>query len=174
MQAMSSLPFPGPAEAYVGRAVGQIGIVVRDLEAACRRYSALWRNGPWRCFTYSPAILSHQTYRGEPSRFSVRIGLNTTTPQIELLQPLEGPSVYDDWLERRGQGLHHLAVFVESADEAIESMARIGYQVLQQGRGFGMDGDGAFVYFDTERDFDYLLEVVEVPERRREPEFIIQ
>lgn len=32
-------------------------------------------------------------------------------------------------------------------------MAKIGYPVLQEGRGFGLDG--AFVYFDTEADFNY-------------------
>src|SRR4051794_5767254 len=53
--------------AFVNRPVGQIGIVVRDLEAACRQYSALWANGPWRCYTYSPAILARQTYRGAKS-----------------------------------------------------------------------------------------------------------
>jgi methylmalonyl-CoA/ethylmalonyl-CoA epimerase len=164
---------PGPAEPYVGRNVGQIGIIVRDIESACKRYSAFWGNGPWRCFTYSPAILNYQEYHGEPSQFAVRIALNATEPQIELLEPLEGPSIYHDWLESRGEGLHHLAAFVDSADAAIESMAKIGYPVLQQGRGFGADGDGAFVYFDTERDFNYLLEVVERPKNRREPELVI-
>jgi hypothetical protein len=159
--------------AFVNRPVGQIGIVVRDLEAACRQYSALWANGPWRCYTYSPAILDRQAYRGVKSEFAVRIALNSTTPQIELLQPIKGPSIYEDWLERRGEGLHHLAVWVDSADEAIRSMAALGYGVAQEGRGFGQDGDGAFVYFDTEGDFNYFFEVVEPPARRREPELII-
>ena len=170
---MSGLEFPGPAEALVGRPAGQIGILVEDLESSCRRYSALWGCGPWRIYTYGPEILSSQSYRGEPSRFVVRIGLNSTTPQIELLQPVEGPSVYDDWLERRGEGLHHLAAFVEDADGAIASLATAGYGVLQEGRGFGVEGDGAFVYFDTEHDFGYLLEVVQVPQTRREPELVI-
>lgn len=165
--------YPGPAEALVGLPVGQIGIVVRDLEAACRRYSALWRCGPWRVYTYSPAILTRQTYRGEPSSFAVRIALNPTTPQVELLQPLAGPSVYDDWLERRSEGLHHLAVYVDDADEAVDSLAATGYAVLQEGRGFGLEGDGAFVYFDTEHDLGYLLEVVQPPKVRREPELVI-
>jgi methylmalonyl-CoA/ethylmalonyl-CoA epimerase len=170
---VAELAFPGPAEALVGRPVGQIGIVVRDLESSCRRYSALWRCGPWRVYTYSPATLSRQAYRGEPSRFAVRIALNSTTPQLELLHPLEGPSVYDEWLERRGEGLHHMAVYVEDADEAVASLAGAGYAVLQEGRGFGAEGDGAFVYFDTEHDLGYLLEVVQVPKTRREPELVI-
>jgi methylmalonyl-CoA/ethylmalonyl-CoA epimerase len=170
---MTQLDFPGPAEILVGRPVGQIGIVVRDLESACRRYSALWHCGPWRIFTYGPAILSSQSYRGAQSQFVVRIALNATTPQLELLQPLAGPSVYDDWLERRGEGLHHLASFVEDADEAIASLADAGYRVLQEGRGFGAEGDGVFAYFDTEHDLGYLLEVVERPNVRREPELLI-
>jgi len=170
---VTGLTFPGPAEALVGLSVGQVGIVVHDLESACRRYSALWQCGPWRVFTYSPAILSYQTYRGEPSRYSMRIALNPTTPQLELLQPLEGPSVYDDWLERRGEGLHHVAAYVGDADAAIASMAAVGYGVAQEGRGFGVDGDGAFVYFDTEHDLGYLLEVVQPPKTRREPERVI-
>lgn len=170
---MSGLEFPGPAEALGGRPVGQIGILVRDLESACRRYSALWQCGPWRVYTYGPEMLSSQSYRGDPSQFVVRIALNSATPQLELLQPLVGPSVYDDWLERRGEGLHHVAAFVEDADEAIASMAEAGYAVLQQGRGQGLDGDGAFVYFDTEADLGYLYEVVQVPQARREPELVI-
>jgi len=170
---MAERVFPGPAGALVGRPVGQIGIVVRDLESSCRRYSALWQCGPWRIYTYSPEILSHQSYRGEPSRFAMRIALNPTTPQIELLQPLEGPSVYYDWLERRGEGLHHLAAYVEDADEAIASIASCGYSVIQEGRGFGLGGDGAFVYFDTEHDLGYLLEVVQPPKTRHEPELVI-
>lgn len=165
--------FPGPAATLVGRPVGQVGIAVRDLETSCRRYSALWQCGPWRIYTYSPAILTRQSYRGELSRFAVRIALNPTTPQIELLQPLEGPSVYDDWLDRRGEGLHHLAAYVEDADEAIASLVAVGYSVIQEGRGFGVGGDGAFAYFDTEHDLGYLLEVVQPPKTRREPELVI-
>ena len=52
-------------------------------------------------------------------------------------------------------------------------MASCGYGVLQQGRGFGLHGDGIFVYFDTQSDLGYLLEAVQVPAERHEPELII-
>ena len=71
-------------------------------------------------------------------------------------------------------GSHHLAVYVEDADEAIVSFAVVGYGVIQEGRGFGPDGDGAFAYFDTEHDLGYLLEVVQRPGTRREPDLMIQ
>ena len=49
-------------------------------------------------------------------------------------------------------------------------MAMIGYPVPPGGSGFGLDEDGAF---GAEADFNCLLEVVEPPKRRREPERVI-
>lgn len=155
-----------------GRSVSQIGVLVSDLEEALAHYESLWGGGPWRCYHFGPATIPNLTYRGEPGRYSVTIALNQTTPQVELLQPTAGPSVYDDWLERRGEGLHHLGFWVDSIDEAIASMAAAGYELLQAGSGYGLDGDGGFAYFDTERDFSVILEAIEVPARRREPDFV--
>lgn len=159
---------------FFGRSVGQIGIIVRDLKTSAQRLSNLWGLGPWRCLTYGPNILAEQWYRGQESEFSVLIALNRSAPQVELLQPLSGPSIYEEWLGEHGEGLHHLAMFVESLDEAIESMGRAGYAPIQIGRGMGADGDGGFAYFDTEADFRVVLEAVEPPKRRRDPEFELE
>jgi hypothetical protein len=153
--------------------VGQIGIVVSDLVASATRFSRIWQNGPWRCYTYGPDLLSEQLYRGRPTPFSVRIALNTTEPQIELLQPIAGPSVYQDWYQAHGEGVHHIAIHVDSLELAIESMREAGLDLLQLGRGFGLDGDGGFAYFDTERQLGVVLEAIELPARRREPELIL-
>lgn len=59
------------------------------------------------------------------------------------------------------------------ADQGVASMAKIGYPVPQEGRASDLDCDGAFVDFDAEADFSYLLGVVESPKRRREPELVI-
>lgn len=163
---------PGRIEILDGRPVDQIGIVVRDLERSLERYSRLWGGGPWRCYTYGPATVPTLTYRGEPGRFAVRLALGAGTPQLELLQPLEGPSIYHEWLEAHDEGLHHLGVFVDSIEEAVASMARAGYGVLQSGAGYGLDGDGGFAYFDTECDLGVVVEAIEVPQRRREPELV--
>lgn len=160
--------------ALFGRPVGQVGIVVRDLERSARKLSETLGAGPWRIFTYSGEVLSERTYRGEPGTFSVRIALNSQEPMIELLQPLEGPSIYHEWLDRQGEGLHHLAFWVESLDDAIESMARAGFALLQSGRGFGASGDGGFAYFDTEAELGVIYEAVEPPSKRREPEAVIE
>ena len=154
-----------------GRPIGQIGIVVPDIERALDRYSNLWGVGPWIGYTYGPDTIPHLIYRGKPGRCSVRIALAGQSPQIELLQPLAGPSVYDGWLETRGEGVHHLAVMVELIHDAIKAMEISGYALLQAGYGYGLDGDGGFAYFDTHHDFGVIIEMLEVPKRRRKPDF---
>ena len=161
----------GPIDAFGGRPVGQVGIIVRDLEGALERYSSLWGLGPWAGFLYGPGTVPTLTYRGEPGRYSMRIALAGQGPQVELLEPLEGPSIYEEWLESRPEGLHHVGVYVESLEPAIDSMGEAGYELLQSGAGYGLDGDGGYAYFDTERDFGVIVEALEVPRRRREPDF---
>jgi methylmalonyl-CoA/ethylmalonyl-CoA epimerase len=160
-----------PLEMLAGRPVGQVGILVPDLEGALKRYSSLWGLGPWVGYEYGPHTVPQLTYRGEPGRYAMRIALTGSGPQIELIEPLRGPSIYDEWLESRPEGLHHLGIYVDSVEDAIATMAAAGYSVLQSGAGYGVDGDGGYAYFDTERDFGVVLEAIEVPRQRREPDF---
>ena len=76
-------------------------------------------------------------------------------------------------LQAHGEGVHHLAIHVESLDAAIDSMRDAGLELLQLGRGFGVDGDGGFAYFDTEHQLGVVLEAIELPTHRREPELVI-
>ena len=45
--------------------------------------------------------------------------------------------------------MHHFGYYVDDIDGAITAMEAKGYPVVQSGAGFGVDGDGAFAYFDT-------------------------
>jgi catechol 2,3-dioxygenase-like lactoylglutathione lyase family enzyme len=165
----------GPASfervaALSGRPVIQVGLVVRDLDRAMAAYSGVWGVGPWRVYTYGPRLLTSQTFRGRPAVFSMALALAGSGPQLELIQPLEGESVYMEWLERRGEGLHHVAVEVDSLERTTRELENAGYPMIQSGLGFGPDGDGGFAYYDTERDLGLVLEAIEEAARIRDPE----
>lgn len=153
-------------DGLVGRGVGQVGILVPDLEAGLRAYSVISTVDAWSIWTYGPATIPHLRYRGAPARFSMRIALGGTGPQIELIQPMDGPNIYEDWLSRHGYGLHHLGFYVDSIHEAMDLMTRHGFEVLQSGFGYGLDGDGGFAYFDTLAETSVLFEAIEIPKRR--------
>ena len=100
----------------------------------------------------------------------MRVALSQTDPEIELIQPLTGPSIYDEWMDAHGEGLHHIAYNVERIGDAIGEMEERGFPVIQYGAGYGIDGDGAFAYFDTQATFASILEARVIPRRRSPPE----
>ena len=151
--------------------LSQIGIVVRDLEAAMRHYWDVLGIGPWRVYTYGAPLLAEMTYRGRAQPYRMRLALTQAGPLIvELVQSLEGPNIYDEFLEQHGEGLHHVMTIVDDFDGAVAKLKSAGYDMIQSGRGFGANGDGAFAYFDTIRDLGTIYEVVAVPKVRVPPE----
>ena len=159
-------------EALVDGQVFQIAFVVRDLDAGLARYTRVLGGAPWRIFAFSAAIHREAAYRDGTTGFSVRLALNSTTPQYELIEPEIGPGVHQDWLDEHGEGFHHVGVIVDSVDATVERMAAAGYHAIQTGAGFGAAGDGRYAYFDTARDLGFLIEAVEPPERMPDPDRI--
>src|SRR5439155_27269199 len=119
--------------AFFERPVGQVAIVVNDIERALELYSGAWGLGPWIGYVHGPGTVPKLTFRGGPGTYSMQIALAGESPQVELIEPLEGPSIYHEWLAAHPEGLHHVGVMVDSLDEAIASMAHAGYEVVQSG-----------------------------------------
>jgi catechol 2,3-dioxygenase-like lactoylglutathione lyase family enzyme len=155
------------------QSVDQVALVVRDLDAAMRRYSEQFGVGPWRVYTFSPDWVRGMTFRGREQPFSMRLGLADIGPLgYELIEPLEGPTTYHEFLDAHGEGLHHLGYWVDDLDAAIAEMASAGFPVLQSGRGIGVDGDGGFAYFETDAVLGCIVEAIERPRALPDPERI--
>jgi len=151
--------------------INQVALVVRDLDAAMKRYWEQLSVGPWKVYTYGPPLVREMTYRGKRQDYRMRLALaQTGSTMLELIQPLSDQNIYVEHLERKGEGLHHLGIFVPSLDQAILEARQKGYTVLQSGRGYGRFGDGGYAYFDTEAQFGVILELIEVPKERVPPE----
>ena len=159
-------------EAFAGRSVFQIAFVVNDLEEALERYSAALNAAPWRCYTLGAKGHEVCDYHGGPTSFSSRLALNDTTPQLELIEPVRGPSAHQDWLEERGEGPHHLGIIVESVTAAVNQAAAAGYEAVQSGSGIGPGRDGSWAYLDTSRDLGLMIEAVEPPSSMPAVEFV--
>jgi catechol 2,3-dioxygenase-like lactoylglutathione lyase family enzyme len=154
------------------RKIAQVGIIVRNLEDGVAAYNALIGLSSWSVYTYGPDYVRDQTYRGAPSDFSMRVALAASDPIVELIQPLTGPSIYDEWLEEHGEGLHHVGVEVPSLLDAVAAASDAGFEVLQSGRGYGVDEDGGFAYLNTYDQLRIIVELLEFPRRRRPPEAV--
>jgi hypothetical protein len=152
---------------------GQLGIVVRSMEDALASWGAEGHFAPgWRLWTYSPNTVEELIYRGQPGRFSMRIALGGTAPQVELIEPIDGPSIYHEWLQQHGPGLHHIGFYVSDLRASIARMVARGFPLAQSGVGTGRDGTGGFAYFDTVEVLGYFVEAIVVPTLRRPPEAV--
>jgi hypothetical protein len=162
--------FDAVPELLAGKTVDQVGIIVNDLRREVGIWSAVLGRDDWLFYTYQPATVPVLTYRGQPGTFSMRIALINAAPQIELIQPLNGPSIYHEWLGEHGTGLHHLGFRVPSVADAIGAMAVQGIPEIQTGSGYGQNGVGGFAYFDTQKALGFIYEAIEVPTVRRPTE----
>jgi 4-hydroxyphenylpyruvate dioxygenase-like putative hemolysin len=116
-------------------------------------------------------MVKDMTYRGRPASYQMKVALATVGSLIyEVIEPVEGETIYADFLAERGPGLQHLGVIVADLDEAVAALRAEGYEVLMSGRGFGVAGDGAFAYMGTEADLAAVFEFIVPPRERRPPD----
>jgi methylmalonyl-CoA/ethylmalonyl-CoA epimerase len=126
--------------------VGQIGIVVKDIEKTIRYYQDIMGIGPWALFEGEPEWCLEG---GKKVTYKGRMALASSGPiQFELIQILEGRSLYGDTLGE-GEGLHHLGFFVRDMDARLQAARAAGVPVLQHAllkrRGLTIE----YAYLDT-------------------------
>lgn len=137
--------------------VVQVCVVVRDLDASVRTYYHDYGIGPWAIYAFNPQTVDDLRQDGEPVDTAWRLAIaQVGSTMWELIQPLDDRSTYARFLAEHGEGVHHVAVGVESFDGAVAA------------RGSELSGtyEGvSFAYLKTVPDLGVTLEIFDrVPE----------
>jgi methylmalonyl-CoA/ethylmalonyl-CoA epimerase len=125
----------------------QIGVVVKDMDQAIKRFSALGI-GPF--YTKMPPSNAKSLFRGRPFVAAERVKIMAAqlgNTELELVQPLEGESSHREYLEAKGEGIQHLGFAVGDLDKAADKLTAGGSSVLMIGR--RADGSGV-TYLDLQ------------------------
>lgn len=102
--------------------------LVRDLEGSVQQLADGLGIGPWNIWTITPAECS---VHGQASPFSFRVALATVGGgTFELVTPHSGRSVFEEHLEKHGEGFHHTCLVYSSLEAVREAKA----ELLRQGR----------------------------------------
>jgi len=153
--------------------IAQIAILVEDLERTVQNYWTLFGIGPWHFYTYGKPLVRQMSYHGHPADYQMRIALSQIGPmRIELIEAKEGDSIYADFIKEHGYGVHHFGILVEDMDAALAQARSAGCNMIQDGSGFGLDGDGHYAYLETEDALGVTLELIQRPKARVQPEKI--
>ena len=149
----------------------QICIVTRDLDACIRNYADRMGIGPWWVQEYAPPDLTDRHFRGGPGQFSMRLALAWTGDlNWEVIEPLEGPSIYHEFLDEHGEGLQHVGFLLQDTgldmDGCIADMEARGFARVMSGGWRGV----RFCYFQTEDALKTTLELIYRPEGYQRPD----
>ena len=133
----------------------QLGIVVRDLEEAVRRYEDDYGIGPWQFARIDLGAANDYREHGEPAERSNRIAMATVGGVMwELIEPLGEDGIYARFLAEKGEGVHHVAVATPDFDETVARAERKDGLMLSC-KHSGVD----IAYLDTQHDLGVVLEV---------------
>jgi methylmalonyl-CoA/ethylmalonyl-CoA epimerase len=135
----------------------QIGIVVRDLETAIRRYFDDHGIGPWEVVEFHAGEAEGLHEHGRPVSRSWRLATAMVgAVQWELIEPLDEESDYARFLPEKGGGVHHVAVAPTNFDQALADIAANGREPVLS----GTFGPGIRVaYLPTEEDLGVIVEI---------------
>jgi methylmalonyl-CoA/ethylmalonyl-CoA epimerase len=122
-----------------------IGVVVRDMNKTIERLTALGI-GPFK-----PRILppdAQEKYRGKPFIPSQRVAIQITqigNMELELIQPIEGESPHQEFLDQKGEGVQHLGFIVSNLEEDVRHLTTEGSSILLTSQ---FKGGGGVAYLD--------------------------
>jgi len=131
----------------------QIGIVVKDLEAGMARYSAMLGVSGWKRLDTDYRARFRQ-WEGRIANRNAFAALGNI--HVELVEPGVGEGIAKEWLQRRGEGIFHLAFGTGDlwqrpggAEVIFANLDRVQH-----------DGHPEIVMLDTEAELGWYMELM--------------
>jgi hypothetical protein len=146
------------------RKIYQVAWVTSDLEKSMDAWIENLKVGPWRVYTFTDQTVRGLQVDGKPvtEPFKFRIAISWIGDmEIELIQPVYGPTIYQAFIDRKGEGLHHIKekIATEDMERVVKDYAERVIGVLQTGWFF----KDVHAYLDTEPRLDFIHELGNCP-----------
>ena len=116
------------------RKIDHIGIAVNSLETVKRLYKTIFDIDPY----------FEETVADQKVKVA---GLRVGESNLEFLEATSPDSPIAKFIEKRGEGLHHIALSVKNIDRVLERMRKSGVELIDQKSRVGAEGKRiAFVH----------------------------
>lgn len=138
--------------------IDHVGIAVRSLEEALAFYSA----------TLGMPVTGQETIEAERVHVAMLpAGLSSApVPKIELLEASDNESVIARFIEKRGPGLHHIALRVDDLAAVTDRLKAQGCQLLNEPRTGA--GGHRYVFVHPRATGGVLLELIQKQAEEKE------
>jgi len=139
--------------------VTQVGILVHDIEKSAQVYADFLGVEKPEIRMTGEYEKAGTLYEGQPSKARAKLAFFHVGPtlDIELIEPDKEPSTWRADLERKGEGVHHIAFVIKGMKEQTAKLEKLGFPLLQTGEYTG----GRYAYVDANRDLKVVIELLE-------------
>ena len=158
------------------RKIIQIGFIVYNLEKTMDMWIENLNIGPWRVLELNEKNTKDVIEEGVPSdkpfKFKVAIALMADGLQMELIQPCYGVRIYEEWLEKYGEGFNHLKEYtpdVKKMEQEVKAYMAKGVPLVRAGNLYG----DLHRYMDFRNKFRFVWELGNCPEDIELPEGMV-
>jgi len=140
--------------------MSQIGIVVNDINKTIEYYEKVLGLGPFLRpdITFKKIHYYGKSVNSEWIMHFCSLG----SVEMELIQPITGPTIYHDFLKEKGEGIHHLGFDVKDIEKKLTLCKEMGIKIIQSGQG----ATSRFEYLDTEEIGGVIFELIQREKRR--------
>jgi methylmalonyl-CoA/ethylmalonyl-CoA epimerase len=113
--------------------IEHIGIAVKDIASANETYTLLLGAAPYKSETVESEGVQTSFFR-------------TGESKIELLQATNADSAIAKYIEKRGEGIHHIAFGVDNIELEVERLKAAGFQPISTTPKRGADNKWVFFF----------------------------
>lgn len=139
-------------------AIVHVALVVTDVETTVARYARVFGKIP-PPIRVTGGMAGTVTFRGEPTEGRAKLAVfKLGQIALEIIEPVGGPSVWQEYLEQHGPGIHHMGLIVPDMKRALAYLEAEEQPVLQHAAFHG----GRYAYVGTEKTLGVMLELLEL------------
>jgi hypothetical protein len=129
-----------------------IGYVTRDIQRTMENFQKYFG---LESFKKMIPDYFNKRYRGKPEEFRMQLAFARVGNMVyELIQVLQGKTIYEDFMEEHGEGIHHLGYEILDLATWTKTYGKLGIAPIMSGERKGLK----WAYFDTPGIIVELLE----------------
>jgi methylmalonyl-CoA/ethylmalonyl-CoA epimerase len=138
--------------------VTQVGIIVQDIEAAAQAWATLLGQPIPEIMVTDDVEQARTEYHGAATPARARLAFfHLGQVDLELIEPIDGPSTWRDQLEQYGPSLHHIAFQIQGMSRQVALLGAQGLPLIQRGEYTG----GRYAYLDGVERLGCIVELLE-------------
>ena len=138
--------------------ITQVAVMVADIETKAKAWADVLGLPVPEIIITDTVDVAQTEYKGESTPARAKLAFfHLGQVDLELIEPIDGPSTWKDQLDQHGESLHHIAFVVNGMKEKIAYLDAKGLPLIQRGEYTG----GRYAYVDGTATLGAVLELLE-------------